>query len=154
MIAEKIHFLKQEYLRLLEKTDPETKAAWGKMNFQQMLEHMSDSFRIANGKDPHRLYTPVEAVEKYKAFAMSDKPFKENTKNALLADEPALLRNAKPEQALTELQLEINDFFNVFESEPGKTITNPIFGDLNFKEWIQLLHKHAIHHLKQFGINT
>ena len=30
--------------------------------------------------------------------------------------------------------------------------TNPIFGDLDFAANVQLLHKHALHHLRQFGL--
>jgi len=153
MDSEKIDFFKRKYIGFLGSIDPVQKPNWGKMNFQQMVEHMSDSFRIANGKDLHQLHTPVDAVEKFKSFAMSDKAFKENTKNALLPEEPALIRNKNSELAISELQTEINDFFSVFHANPSKTITNPFFGDLNFGEWVHLLHKHAVHHLIQFRVN-
>jgi hypothetical protein len=32
------------------------------------------------------------------------------------------------------------------------TTRNPFFGDLNFAENVHLLHKHALHHLRQFGV--
>jgi hypothetical protein len=153
MTDEKINFFKSEYLPSLRKIDPSRKPLWGKMNYWQMLEHMSDSIRIANGKAPHELHTPVELVGKFKAFILTEKPFKENTKNALLGEDTLPVRNASVEKALEELQTEVTDFLKAFEPDPERKVMNPFFGELNFREWVQLLHKHAIHHLKQFGVN-
>jgi len=33
-----------------------------------------------------------------------------------------------------------------------KTTLHPVFGELNFEEWILLHYKHVTHHLKQFGL--
>ena len=30
--------------------------------------------------------------------------------------------------------------------------TNPVFGDLNYEEWIRFHSKHFAHHFKQFGL--
>jgi len=65
---------------------------------------------------------------------------------------PTPVKNRSAEEAITELQLEINDFFSSFEKEKFQTTRNPFFGDLNYEENVQLLFKHALHHLKQFGI--
>ena len=152
-IDQKAHFLKEEYIPLLRTIKPDAERRWGKMNVQQMIEHMSDSVRIANGKDPHTLVTPEENVERMQAFLMSDKPFKENTPNRLLPDEPANHRNSAISEAIEELNTEIQDLFRVFEQDKQKTVMNPFFGALNFDMWVQLLHKHAWHHLNQFGVS-
>ena len=57
------------------------------------------------------------------------------------------------ENYFEELQNEINDFFLFFKDDKNKTFLNPFFGQLNFDMWVQLLHKHAMHHLRQFGVN-
>jgi hypothetical protein len=150
-IQQKALFLKEEYTRLLRQLDPSAERRWGKMNVQQMVEHMADSVRIANGNDPHELVSPEEHVPKMQAFLMSDKPFKENTPNRLLPDEPVAVRHEDIKASIDELQREIDQLFRVFEEE-GKTVMNPFFGSLNHDMWIQLLHKHAWHHLKQFGV--
>ncbi len=152
MNPEQIHFLKNEYLPLLRKTNSSAQGRWGKMNFQQMLEHMSYSVRIASGKDTRKLHTPVELLEKAKTFMMSDKPFRENTKNVMMGTEPPAIRNATINDALDELQSELNYFFECYDLNKNQTIMNPIFGELNFNENIHLIHKHALHHLKQFGV--
>jgi len=83
---------------------------------------------------------------------MSDKPFKENTVNSLMPEVPAPVKNPSVQEAINELQNEINNFFFTFEKNKFQTTRNPFFGDLNYEENVQLLHKHALHHLKQFGV--
>jgi hypothetical protein len=57
-------------------------------------------------------------------------------------------------EALDELQAAIDGFFNYFSGNEKATTRNPIFGDLDFDMNIQLLHKHAVHHLRQFGMEA
>ena len=130
----------------------DAKGSWGVLNGQQMVEHMSDSIRVASGRDKMPLHTPVEQVGAYKNFAMSDKEFKPNTKNALMSETPTAIRNTNIQEAIKELENEISAFINYFETNKGAILTNPFFGDLNFEEWTHLLHKHAVHHCKQFGL--
>ncbi len=149
---DKVQFLQREFPKLLAGIAPGTRPAWGKMNVQQMIEHMSDSVRIANGRDPKDCITPEEHLPRMQAFMMSDKPFKENTVNVQLPEEPLPCRWDSVENAIGELQQELNEFVDVFEQDKTKIITNPFFGDLNFEEWTQLLYKHSLHHLRQFGV--
>lgn len=152
-LSAKAYFLRNEFIDKLKKIDPATKPLWGKMNLHQMIEHMSYSLRQANGKDTYDCVTPEENIPRMQAFLMSDKPFKENTPNQLLPDTPDAPKRNDIDDALVELKMETEDFFRAFEKTPDRTITNPFFGDLNYDMWVQLLHKHAWHHLKQFGVN-
>jgi hypothetical protein len=149
---EKLEFLKHTFPRLLKKLDGSEVPEWGKMSPQQMIEHMTDSFRIADEKHKQTIHTPVEQLDQYKKFLMSDKEFRPLTKNPLLgetADDPV---NAGITEAIRELEEEISFFIAYFENDPGRITTNGIFGHLNFEEWVQMLHKHAVHHLKQFRL--
>ena len=148
----KLNFLKNEFPVLLQNLPPHTKGTWGAMNAQQMVEHMAESISYATGNNNQKLHTPLEHIAKYKEFAMSDKEFKPNTKNALLSEVPAATEKATMQEAIAELKKQIFDFINYFESNKGATLTNAIFGDLNFEEWTSLLYKHAIHHSKQFEL--
>lgn len=150
---DKIKFLTVTFPSLLRKLEPGAKGSWGVMNAQQMVEHMSDSVRIANGKDPHKVVLSQEQVEKAKAFMVTDKPFRENTKNQLLPDIPPPWRNKTMEDAVRELESELQEFVKAFDGQGNRKITNPFFGDLDFEEWSHLLVKHSRHHLKQFGIS-
>ena len=59
---------------------------------------------------------------------------------------------ATVQAAIGALQQELIYFFEAYEKKPQLVIRNPFFGDLNFEENVQLLFKHALHHLKQFGV--
>lgn len=150
---DKAHFLKNELVPAIAAITPERRADWGKMNLQQMTEHMArEGFSWASGKIPQQLTTPEEHVPKMQSFLMSDKMFRENTPNGLMPEDPLPLEHPDMPSALTALQEEINYFFAVFEQEPGKKVMNPFFGELDHGMSIQLLHKHSLHHLKQFGV--
>ncbi len=151
-MQEKEAFLHHEYVKSLAAIDPKTVPAWGRMNVHQMIEHMSDSFMIANGKDPKDCITPPENIGKMQAFMMSEKPFRENTPNVQLPVDPLLERYESIQDSLGELQVQIDDFFDVFSEDKRKIITNPFFGDLDYAQWVHLLYKHAWHHLRQFGV--
>ncbi len=149
---EKEKFLTEEFITLLKKLKANEKPQWGVLSAQGMVEHMTDSFGSAWGRILEPMQTPPEFLEKAKSFAMSDKPFRPNTKNSLMSETPAPLRQANMEDAVKELENEIFLFTTHYQFYPNAIVTNPFSGDFNYKEWVHLLHKHAIHHLKQFSI--
>lgn len=154
MSIEKENFLRTRLVPLLQQIPPATAARWGKMNVQQMIEHLGgDAFRTASGRLVfEKILTAPEQLSKMRSFMMSEKPFKENTRNPLLGDEPPPTRYKTVQGALGALQQELICFFETFEKNPLLITRNPFFGDLNFDENVQLLYKHSLHHLKQFGV--
>ena len=70
-----------------------------------------------------------------------------------MGEEPEPLKYKTVQAAIGALQEELIFFFEAYEKDPNLVIRNPIFGDLNFDENVQLLYKHSLHHLRQFGIN-
>ncbi len=152
MNEQKLKFLKEELIPLIKHLAPDAKGKWGKMDGQQMVEHVADFFKISTGKLHFDLVTPADMLPKFKAFLLSDKEFRENTKAPVLPDEPFPHRNKVMQLAVAELENEVNDFFILFKDKPTLIVQHPVFGDLNFDEWIQLHHKHVVHHLKQFGL--
>src|SRR5687767_14327565 len=107
-------FLRNKFAPLLQQVPSDTPPAWGKMTLQQMIEHFSDGVRIASGRSQHqKVITPEEKLPKMQEFLLSDKPFRENTMNPLVPEVPAPVRNATEEDALAELQEELDHFFNV-----------------------------------------
>ena len=150
-IQEKANFLRNEYTQLLSLLNAEATPVWGKMNVQQMIEHMSDYFRIASGKTPMEIVTEAEKIPRMQGFLASDKLFPENTPNSLMPDIPPPTRHATKQEAIAELQAEIDHFFHVHEADKEKATPNPFFGVLNYDQQVQLLYKHSTHHLRQFG---
>ncbi len=154
MSFEKENFLRTKLVKYLQQLNPATPPRWGKMSVQQMIEHFGgDAIRNASGRlKIDKIVTPPEHLQRMREFMMSNKPFKENTKNPLLGEEPAPLRYKTVQAAIGALQQELIYFFEVFQKNHELTTRNPFFGDLNFEQNVQLLHKHALHHLRQFGV--
>lgn len=152
MLKEKEEFLKNDFIPLLRTLKPNDKARWGIMTSQQMVEHFGDALKNASGKLVLPLLHKDDILEKSRTFLMSEKPFKENTNNPLIPPEGIPHRQADIQAAINKLQQELNYFFEVFEKNPGLQTGNAFFGELDYKMNIQLLHKHALHHLRQFGL--
>jgi hypothetical protein len=148
---EKLSWIQNDFVTFLQSLNADAKGNWGVMNAHQMTEHMSYSVRQANGKDQRTLLTPAENLERIRAFMLSDKPFRENTKNSELPDVPLPVKTNSMEEAITEFQNELIVFVNYFKGNESKLLMNPFFGELNFEQQVHLLHKHAMHHAKQFG---
>ena len=154
MSIEKENFLRTRLITYLQQLNPATQPKWGRMNVQQMIEHYAgDAVRNASGRlKTDKILTPAENLERMREFMMSDKPFKENTINPLMGEEPVPLRYNTIQAAIGALQQEVIYFFEAFEKNPQLITRNPFFGDLNFEQSVQLLYKHALHHLRQFGV--
>lgn len=152
-MVEKVDFLKHRFIPYLRKADPGTPPKWGRMNFQQMVEHFVLTMKSANGKlKTGEMKTPPEKIPAFHEFIRSDKEFRENTKSPAFPEDPLPLHFKSPEEAIDKLEKEIADFFHVYQATPGLKITNPVFGDLDYELSVRLLYKHARHHLKQFGL--
>jgi hypothetical protein len=152
-IDDKVHFLKNEFIPLLKSIPFDKPPMWGKMNLHQMVEHFSHALRVASGRvTVTQMVTPNEHLEKMRSFLMSDKPFRENTPNPLMPEVPEHVHDKTIDDSIAELNTEIDYFFSVFESNQQQQTRNPFFGDLDYKMNVQMLYKHAVHHLKQFGV--
>lgn len=152
MIIEKLHFIQHTFPTMLKNLQGNEYGEWGKMNAQQMVEHLSDSIRIADEKNKQIIVTSPEQLEVYRNFMLSEKPFKPNTKNALMGENPPNIRQSNMADSVNELNAEIADFIAFFKNKPEIKTTNPFFGMMNFEEWVHLLHKHFNHHAKQFRL--
>lgn len=154
MNFEKEDFLRTRFIPLLQQLNADKQPLWGRMNAQQMIEHFTDVMMVASGKIKLPIATAPDKLSRLREFMMSEKPFKENTKSPVLGEEPTPLRKRTKQASIGKLQEEIIYFFEAFEKNPGMKTTNPVFGELDFDMNVQLLHKHALHHLRQFGINV
>ena len=148
----KREFIQIKFHELVSKLDPEQKGNWGVMNAQQMVEHVADFFKVSYGKIKFQQVTPPEQLSKFREFLWSDKEFKENTKAPMLPETAFAVRNINMTSSLAELQNDINNFFLQFDGKEEEKTLHPVFGELNFEDWIQLHFKHTQHHAKQFGL--
>ena len=154
MDQDKLKFITEEYIPIVKKIQPGTTGKWGKMNGQQMVEHVAAFFYVSSGKIKFDLVTPEEHLPKFKEFLLSDKQFRENTRAPLtvIGEETLPLRYATMEEAVENLSGSVADFEAYFKKDPCTKTMHPVFGELNFEEWILLHYKHVTHHLRQFGL--
>ena len=148
----KLNFIKEGFPSFADNLTADASGKWGKMNAQQMAEHVADFFKVSTNKIKIPFVSSPEHLEKLRMFLYSDKEFRENTKAPVLPDEPFPVRFASMKESVDELKNEIADFILLFEKEKGLITQHPVFGDLNFEEWVMLHYKHVMHHAKQFGL--
>ena len=106
MGEQKWNFISKEYTALLKDLPGDAPGKWGKINGQQMVEHIAAFFEVSAGKIKFDLVTPVEHLPKYKEFLLSDKEFRENTKapTSVISEEAQPLRYTNMPEALANLQ--------------------------------------------------
>ena len=154
MDLQKLNFITNECVLLFKNLSADTMGKWGKMNAQQTVEHLTEFFNVSAGIIKFDLVTPVEYLPKYKEFLLSDKEFRENTKAPvnIIGEEAQPLRYATMEAALEKLAESIVAFEDYFKEDAQKKSLHPVFGELNFEEWVLLHYKHVMHHARQFGL--
>ncbi len=154
-IAEKSAFLKYQYLPLIKTIAVDTVPVFGKMNAQQMIEHMAAAIRSGYGNPIiTTILTPEENIPKMQAFVLSDKPFKDNTPNALMSEIPAPALFSSIELSIIDLEKSVAELFDAFDKDQDLQVINPFFGVLDADKTMSLLYKHALHHLRQFGVSV
>jgi Protein of unknown function (DUF1569) len=138
-------------LSYFDKLSSETQPAWGSMSAQRMVEHLTDSLRIATGKNPQELAIPEDRIAKMVLFLDSDKPMAQNIE-VPFATKAMELRHEELELAIDEFVDEYLEFMETFESTPELKTQHPYYGPLNYEQWQRLNQKHLSHHFHQFGL--
>jgi DinB superfamily len=154
MEDEKLDFIKHRFVALLNDLPADATGKWGKMNAQQMVEHVTAFFKVSAGKLHFPLVSATEHLPKLKAFLLSDKEFRENTRapTSVIGEEPLPVKTNTMAEAIAALQDSVDEFIMYFQDDSYITTLHPVFGELNFSEWVLLHYKHLVHHAKQFGL--
>ncbi len=135
----------------LNKLTADKKPAWGKMSAQRMVEHLTDTLRIATGENPQELLIPEDKVERMVAFLYTDKPMAQNME-VPFAKDGTPLRHEELELAIDEFVDVYLEFQELFAQNPDLKMTHAYYGPLNYEQWDLLNKKHLTHHFTQFGI--
>ncbi len=138
--------------RQLQQLAPGTAPVFGKMQPQQMVEHLVMAMRLSNGKINSRLFTSAESLPKMRAFLLSDKEIQPGFRSPVAGEEPPAPVYQHIAEATEVLLSEIADFYTWFTENPESRPVHPVFGALGRQEWVVFHTKHMKHHLKQFGL--
>jgi hypothetical protein len=136
---------------LLSSLQPGTPALWGRMNAQNMIEHLVEAVEYTNGKKLADLKVPIDkANEQRENLVLSDFVIPGGV-TGYLPDATKTKRFKDLETSILALNKELDAFEYFFKTE-GITATHFEFGPMNYPEWITWHGKHFTHHFKQFGL--
>jgi oxepin-CoA hydrolase/3-oxo-5,6-dehydrosuberyl-CoA semialdehyde dehydrogenase len=140
----------------LSQLTEQSKAAWGILTPQHLVEHMEKGFRIASGEiQDFEIDTPVEHLAKVQEMVYNYKPMPKGFKHPLMEKE-SLDQLIHPDLASAKVKmLEAWDAYEAyFKANPDAETKNAVFGHLDKFGWDLLNTKHFNHHFEQFGILT
>ncbi len=148
-----VNFLDEKEVRTkLVALTKKTKPLFGKMNAQQMIEHLSKVTQIANGNWQVDVFVSEEKEARRKPFLNSENELQIGFKAPFLSEQPEPLLFNSLSEAIDDLIQQVNLFKNIFEKNPNRTVVHPFFGELDYTYWKKFQVKHFTHHFKQFGI--
>lgn len=145
-------FLFQQLPHILEKLEAETSPRWGLMSAQHMVEHLSGTSYLAMGKIPVQLSIPEERIPESLAFLWSEKPYKRNLRVTGVPEKPGPVRFASLEEAKQKMIATLEKFRAFADANPSYEALHPVFGTLNRAGWERFMHRHTVHHFRQFGL--
>ncbi len=148
-------FLKSELPSLLANLHADTPAKWGKMTAQHMVEHLSGTVIISNGKfawPGGADGTEWGRQHRAEMFAPGYDSYPHHVVAPGVPETPAALRFPDIETAKGKFLAEIDRFFDHFSKNPEARPVHPVFGPLEFSEWKTAHMVHFRHHFKQFGL--
>lgn len=138
-------------LPYFDKLKPDTLPLWGSMTAQRMIEHLTDTLRIATGETSFPMEVPEDRLERMVAFLDTDKPMTRGLKVSF-APENAPLRHEEIELAIDEYVEVWLDMETMYTVNPELRNPHPYYGPLTFQQWKLLHSKHLTHHFMQFGL--
>lgn len=134
----------------LKSLTKETEPVFGKMNGQQVIEHLSLLMKISNGKIDADYYVSDEKSARRKPFLDTDGELHIGFRASILSDEPTAEKFDTIQEALDDLIQQITDFETHFKTT--KIENHPFFGELDYEYWKKFHIKHFTHHFKQFDL--
>ena len=144
--------VRQAILSRLAALAPGSPARWGRMNANQMVCHLADSYRAVMGEKPVSPATGILQRTLVKWIALyvpvpwpKGVPTRPEMEQGIGGTPPADF--ARDRADLERVILTFSDPNRQFQWR-----LHPIFGALSEREWMRWGYLHADHHLRQFGV--
>ena len=140
---------RNELIARIEKLSGDEKAAWGKMNLEQMLSHL-----VQSGAMPFETIMPdhsnVLSRSLLKPLVLYVLPIPKDVKVGPELDQQ---QNGRKPQGIDADRSSLIEAINKLAKLPENhdCLGHPFFGKMSPKEWAVMAHKHIDHHLRQFG---
>lgn len=133
----------------IQKIQSNQQPLWGKMNPSQMMDHCSETMKVARGqKHINRIFLSYVMGSLLKKSFYNDKPVPKNspTHKSFIVTTTTELEKSKKE---------LIDHLTAFQAGGVEKCTDAphaFFGKLTKEQWGMGMYKHLDHHLKQFGV--
>jgi len=139
----------EETLSLLTSSSP---ALWGRMDAQQMVEHLILLYDISNTKIETPILTPEKHLHKSRVFLRSEELMPKNFIAKFLPIDPTPYSYPSLKEAINQLFSSLDSFHSYWKDKEEETLNHPVFGKLNKGLWDRVHNKHIHHHFLQFGL--
>lgn len=142
---------REKIISRINQLTPESKAAWGKMNANQMLCHLTDQLRHSMNEKENPSSSNLFFRTFGKWLILYVLPIPKNVKTSPKADQ--MQDGTKP----TDFESDRQTLLAYIEkmsalSDDFAWASHFRFGAMNKKEWRVFTYKHIDHHLRQFGV--
>lgn len=133
----------------INKLTPESRALWGKMTVDQMLQHCTVTSDVAFGKKDIK----INFLLKFLGRMLKKKVFYggDMGKNSPTAKEFIITTHVEFEKAKSDFIANFSRFASEGKSSI-KLMNHPFWGKMTYEDWDALMWKHTNHHLEQFGV--
>lgn len=150
-IINKKQFLKEELPKLLQDLKPDTEPNFGLMTAQHMVEHITYVVKTSLKRygDPEN--PPTKRQLGFQKFIASGAVFQHRPSDKTKADLPTL-KYTSLEEALKQVPVAIDRFYNHFEADPAWKAYSPFFGEMSFEQMELFHYMHLRYHCWQFGL--
>jgi Protein of unknown function (DUF1569) len=137
----------QAMIERINKLTPETKALWGKMTVDQMLNHTAAAIEVAFGERELKINFLMRFLGRMMKNKVFNAEFKKNSPTA-----PEFIFKEKYDFETSKNRL--IDAFTQFAKgyEAIKIMNHPFWGKMTYDDWNKLMWNHVDHHLRQFGV--
>lgn len=148
----KIDFLTNEFPALLDTLNPETKANFGLMTPQHMVEHLVEAIRSATVQYEGERESPANAQQLgMQQFIKSGSVLSHRPSDKTVADLPSL-KYTSIKEAISQVPKAVKDFYDFHEKNPDYIPYATYLGEVPFED-VELFHfMHIRYHLWQFGL--
>ena len=150
---EKIPLIEKMLYKLQRDLSADTPALFGKMNAQQMIEHLGMVFLLSTGKFDIPYKGSEEDAQKYRAqFSNSEAPWKDVFPSESFGV-PRPPRHDDIAGSKAELAKTFQRYLEYCEAHPDKDQPHFYLGNLSVDQWREVHVKHLRHHMQQFGFD-
>ncbi len=142
-------FLTQELPNQLRTLEATQQPNFGIMTAHHMVEHLVYVTKVLSRRKGKPEGEPTKSQRYFRKFIESGCPFEYRPKEGATVND---LRTSTIGEAIQLLEMAIQNYYELFETNPEFKSYNPMMGEFNLSEIELFMYQHGRWHLHQFGL--